>query len=442
MTPETMTVVMFFALLAGIAAGMSVAVVLGGLGLFFGVALWGTRSLHPIISTIFGLMTNDLLLALPLFVFMGAMMESSRVADRLFMNLRTLLGPVRGGLGIVALALAVLLAATTGIIGASIIIMASLALPSMLKTGYDKPMAAGIVCAGGSLGILIPPSNMLILYALSAGLSVITLFAAAVVPGLILAGLYMAYVAIRCFLNPKLGPALPPEERHQVSPLIFIRDTMTSLVPPLLLIACVLGSIFLGLAAPVEAAGVGALGALVLAAMGRRLSYQSLRQAALHTLEISSTVLWLVIGAAIFTSMFLTLGGGKVVQDVMMGLAGGSPGGVLFIMMVVLFVLGKLVCWSGILLICVPLFTPIAVSLGWDPVWFALVVCVNLQMSLLTPPFAYSIFYLKQAAPPEVSLGHIYRGVWPFIGLQAFGLMLIIIYPELVLWLPRVLLHR
>ncbi|MBT9166310.1 MAG: C4-dicarboxylate TRAP transporter large permease protein DctM [Chloroflexi bacterium] len=442
MSPQLIVAAMFLALLAGIGVGMPVASVLGGLGLFFGMAMWGTRSVHILISAIFGVMTSDVLIALPLFVFMGSMMGASGVADRLFMNLRILLGSMRGGLGLVAIVLATVLAATTGIIGASIVMMATLALPSMLKTGYNKPLAAGIICAGGSLGILIPPSNMLILYGLAAGVSIVSLFAAAVVPGLLLSVLYMAYVAIRCHLNPELGPPLPPDERQRIQPILFIHDLLGSLLPPAFLIMAVLGTIFLGIAAPIEAAAAGALGATLLAIMGRRLNYRTLKEAALHTAQISSTILWLVVGASMFTAVFLALGGGVVVKDVMMGIAGGSPAVVLLIMMLILFVLGKLICWVGILLIVVPIYTPIATALGFDPLWFALLVCVNLQMSLLTPPFAYSIFYLKQCAPPEMTLGHIYRGVWPFIALQALGLLIIIIFPDLVLWLPRLLLGR
>lgn len=442
MSPAALTAVMFVLLLVGIGSGMPVASVLAGLGLFTGLATWGMRSIPIMVSAIFGTMTSDVLIALPLFVFMGCMLEASGVADRLFMNLRVLLGSMRGGLGIVAILLATVLAATTGIIGASIVMMAALALPSMLKAGYNKSLAAGIICAGGSLGILIPPSNMLIIYALSAGVSVVSLFAAAVVPGLLLSAFYVTYVAIRCHLNPELGPPLPPEERGKIKLVPFLLDLLTSLVPPVLLIMAVLGTIFFGIAAPVEASAAGAFGATLLAALNKRMSMDVLKKAAQHTLQISSTILWLVVGASMFTSTFLVLGGGRVVHDAMMAVAGGNPMVVLAIMMLVLFVLGKLICWVGILLITVPIFTPIAASLGFDPIWFALLVCVNLQMSLLTPPFAYSIFYLKQAAPAELTLFDMYKGVWPFIALQALGLLAIIIFPDLVLWLPNLLYQR
>ncbi|MBT9153008.1 MAG: C4-dicarboxylate TRAP transporter large permease protein DctM [Firmicutes bacterium] len=442
MNPSVLTAIMFVLLLVGIGSGMPVASVLAGLGLFTGLAVWGMRSVPIMVSAIYGTMTSDVLIALPLFVFMGCMMEASGVADRLFMNLRVLMGSMRGGLGIVAILLATVLAATTGIIGASIVMMAALALPSMLKAGYNKPLAAGIICAGGSLGILIPPSNMLIIYALSAGVSVVSLFAAAVIPGLLLATFYIAYVAIRCHLNPELGPPLPAEEMQKIQFMPFMRDLLTSLVPPVILILAVLGTIFLGIAAPVEASAAGAFGATLLAASNKRVNLDVLKKASQHTLQISTTILWLVVGANMFTAIFLVLGGGRVVHDAMMSVGGGNPMVVLAIMMVLLFVLGKLICWVGILLITVPIFTPIAGSLGFDPIWFALLVCVNLQMSLLTPPFAYSIFYLKQAAPPELTLFDMYKGVWPFIALQALGLLAIIIFPDLVLWLPRLLYQR
>jgi len=439
MDPLLLTVVMFAALLVGIGIGMPVASVLAGLSLFTGLATWGMRSVPIMVSAIFGVMTSYVLIALPLFIFMGCMMEASGVADKLFVNLRRLLGPVRGGLGLVAIILATLLAATTGIIGASIVIMATLALPSMLKAEYNKPLAAGIICASGSLGILIPPSTMLIIYGLAAGVSIVSLFAAALIPGLLLSFLYIIYVAICCYHNPELGPPLPPEERQQIKWSAFTFDLLTSLVPPTFLIIAVLGTIFLGIAAPIEAASAGAFGATLLALFNRKLTFDVIKKAAKRTLEISSSILWLIVGASMFTAIFLTLGGDRVVKDLMLGIAGGSPTVMLVVMMLILFVLGKLICWVGILLIVVPIFNPIAAALGLNPLWFGLLVCVNLQMSLLTPPFAYSIFYLKQAAPPEMTLSDIYRGVWPFIGLQALGLLLIMIFPDLALWFPRLL---
>ncbi|HSW09948.1 MAG TPA: TRAP transporter large permease subunit [Bacillota bacterium] len=441
MSPEVMVIATFVAIIAGIVIGVPVATVLPAVGMLLGTIFMGPRALDFMVRGIFAVMTNDVLIALPLFVFMGCMLQSSGVADKLFHNLRVALGSVRGGLGIVTIILSTILAATTGIIGTAVVMMGVLALPTMLEAKYSRPLAAGLVCAGGTLGILIPPSIMLILYGLSAGMSVVALFAAAIVPGLLLSAMYMLYTAIRCHFRPDLGPPLSRTERENLAATRYLPELLWSLVPPLVLIAGVLGAIFLGVATPTEAAGTGAFSTVLLSAFMRKFSRKALVGAARETVTISATILWLAAGAQMFTSVFLAQGGGEVIKGWVLGFAGGHPAIVLAIMMLTLFLLGKLICWVGILLITVPLFTPIAITLGWDPLWFGMLVCVNLQMSFLTPPFAYAIFYLKQVAPPEMTLLDIYRGVWPFIGLQALGLLLIIVFPEIVLWLPGLLLR-
>jgi tripartite ATP-independent transporter DctM subunit len=441
MSPEVMVIVAFLGIIAGILIGIPVATVLPSIGLLLGLLLIGPRALDLMMRGIWAVVVNEVLVALPLFIFMGCMLQTSGVADKLFHNLRIALGGLRGGLGIVVIILATVLAATTGIIGTAVVMMGVLAMPTMLAAKYNRPLAAGLVCAGGTLGILIPPSIMLILYSLSAGISVVSLFAGAVIPGLLLSTLYILYVAIRCYLRPELGPPVSRSERETVMTARFLPELLWSLIPPLVLIGGVLGTIFLGVATPTEAAGTGAFTTVVLSVLLRKFSLKALTEAARETVNISATILWLVAGAQMFTSIFLFEGGGDVVKGWVMGLAGGHSAVVLSVMMVALFVLGKLICWVGILLITVPLFVPIAIAMGWDPLWFGLLVCVNLQMSFLTPPFAYAIFYLKQVAPPEVTLWDIYRGVWPFIGLQAVGLLLIIVFPQLVLWLPGLLLR-
>ena len=443
MSPETMVIVAFFGLILGIVAGIPVATVLPAMGMILGMIIMGVRSFDFMMRGIFAVMTNDVLVALPLFVFMGCMLQTSGIADKLFKNLRIALGSLRGGLGVVTILLSTILAATTGIIGTAVIMMGVLALPTMLEAKYNKPLATGLVCAGGTLGILIPPSIMLILYSLSAGLSVVSLFAAAIVPGLLLSALYIIYTLVRCHLRPELGPPLSTDERQRLRAETsrFVPDLLWSLIPPVVLILGVLGTIFFGIATPMEAAGTGAFSTVLLSALMRRLSRKALLDAARDTVEISATILWLAAGAQMFTSVFLAQGGGEVIKGWVMGLAGGHPAIIMGIMMVTLFVLGKLICWVGILLITVPLFTPIAAAIGCDPLWFGILVCINLQMSFLTPPFAYAIFYLKQVAPPEVSLLDIYSGVWPFIGLQALGLLACIAFPQLVLWLPALLIR-
>ncbi|MBS3938839.1 MAG: TRAP transporter large permease subunit [Peptococcaceae bacterium] len=441
MSPQVMTILSFVGLIAGILIGMPVSTVLMSIGVIIGFAALGPLSLDLMVRGVFAVMANDTLVALPLFVFMGCMLQSSGIADRLFHNLRLALGSLRGGLGIVTILISTILAATTGIVGTAVIMMGVLALPKMLETKYSKPLAAGIVCAGGTLGILIPPSIMLILYGLSAGVSIVSLFAAALVPGLMLAVLYMLYIAIVCYLRPELGPPCCEEERALINPATFASELVISLVPPLALILGVLGAILLGIATPTEAAGLGALATVLLCVAMRKFTWIALRDAAKQAAQVSSTILWLMVCAQMFTSVFLGMGGGEVIKDWILAIAGGNPTIVLFIMMVSIFLLGQIVCWTGILLITVPIFTPIAITMGWDPIWFGMLVCVNLQISFLSPPFAYAIFYLKQVAPPELQLQDLYRGVWPFIGLQVVGLLLIALFPELALWLPRLLLR-
>jgi len=441
MGPDLMVITSIVGLIMGIVIGIPVATVLPAMAMIIGVLTMGPRAFDFMSRGIFSVMTNDVMIALPLFVFMGCMLESSGVSDKLFKNLRVALGSVRGGLGVVTIILSTVLAATTGIIGTAVVMMGVLALPTMLEAKYNKPLAAGLVCAGGTLGILIPPSIMLILYGLAAGLSVISLFAAAIVPGLLLSALYMAYTLIRCYLRPEMGPPLSKDERENVLNARFMGDFLWSLLPPLALIISVLGAIFLGVATPTEAAGTGAFATVLLSLVMGRLNKKVLIDAARDAVEISAPILWLAAAAQMFTAVFLAQGGGEVIKGWVLAVAGGHPAVVMILMMVTLFVLGKLICWVGILLITVPLFTPIAIAFGWDPLWFGILVCVNLQMSFLTPPFAYAIFYLKQVAPPEMTLSDIYAGVWPFIALQAFGLLLIIIFPQIALWLPGVLLR-
>jgi len=326
-------------------------------------------------------------------------------------------------------------AAATGIVGASVVTMGLLALPPMLKRGYNKELASGCILAGGTLGILIPPSIMIVVYGPMANISVARLFFGAFTPGLLLASLYVAYIAIRCFFQPHLGPPMPVEDRKAVSLSRKLYLTITGLVPPVFLIMSVLGMIFMGVAAPTEAAALGAFAAMLLAVGYRKLNWQSLKDVTYTTVRITSMIMFVVLGASMFTSVFMGLGGGHFVKDLLLAVPFGRWG-VLIAMMLIVFILGMFIDWIGIVLIIVPLFTPIAATLGFDAIWFALLVMINLQMSYLTPPFAYAIFYLRGIAPPEVTIAHIYRGVIPFVLLQMVGLGLCIAFPQIILWLP------
>jgi len=308
----------------------------------------------------------------------------------------------------------------------------------MLKRKYNKGLATGVVCAGGSLGILIPPSVMLVMYGPMANLSVAQLFAAALFPGLLLAGLYLLYIGIASWVKPNMAPAITEEER-KLKGLKLWGNAALHMFPTLLLIIAVLGSIIAGVASPTEASGVGALFALIIALVYRKLTYQSIKGAAYTTLIVTTMVFFIIIGAGIFNSVFMFLGGGALIKSMLMSLPFGKWF-VMFVMMFVLFIMGFFISWQGLLYVVVPIFLPVATNLGFNPLWFGILICLNLQMSFLTPPFAYAIFFVKGAAPPEISTWDIYRGVTPFVILQAVAVFLCIVFPEIILWLPRVTL--
>lgn len=433
--------IMFALVLVGVLSGYPIAFVLGGLALTFGFVAWGPEVVPSLFFRTFAVMKTYIFAAIPLFVFMGIMLERSGSSERLFHAAHLLMGGLRGGLGIATVFVSTIFAAATGIVGASVVTMGLLALPPMLKRGYNKELATGSILAGGTLGILIPPSIMIVVYGPMANLSVAKLFFGAFMPGLLLSTLYIAYITIRCFFQPQLGPAMSVEEREAVSLPRKLFLVATGLVPPVFLIMAVLGMIFLGVAAPTEAAALGAFASMLLALAYRKLNLKSLKETAYTTVRVTSMIMFVVIGASMFTSVFMGLRGGDFVSDLLLAVPFGKWG-VLIVMMFIIFILGMFIDWIGIVLIIVPIFTPIAATLGFDAIWFALLVMVNLQMSYLTPPFAYAIFYLRGIAPPEVTIAHIYRGVIPFVLLQWTGLILCIIFPNIILWLPGMMFGK
>jgi tripartite ATP-independent transporter DctM subunit len=435
MSPEHLAIVMFIGVLVMVIAGVPLYLALGGLGLIFGIlGGWVPQVFNQFISRIYGLMASEVLPAVPLFVFMGALLTKSGAAEKLFNALYLAMGGLRGGLALITVFLATLFAATAGVIGATETAVGLMALPAMLKRGYNVPLACGSICAGGTLGILIPPSVMLLLYGPTAGLSVAKLFIGAIGPGLLLSGLYLAYVFILCMVKPEYGPPMPKEERNIPAIKVWY-EIIKYMIPPLFLIFAVLGTILFGIASPTEAASVGAMGAVLVAIAYRNFNFRVLYDAAIQTLRITTMVMFVAAGAMMFSGVFMALGGAKYIGATIIALPLGKWG-ILFAMLVVVFLLGMFIDWIGILFIVIPIFTPIALDLGFNPLWFALVICTNLQMSFLTPPFAYSMFYLKGIAPDDVTMVQIYRGVFPFIGLQVIGLALVIIFPPLTLWLP------
>jgi tripartite ATP-independent transporter DctM subunit len=429
---------MMVVLLGMVVCGIHLAFALMFLAITFGLVFMGPSLFPMSMLGFFGTMESEILIAVPLFVFMGTILERTDIAEGAYQSLHEIFGKIRGGLAFATIITCTIFAVCTGVIAATVSTMTLLAVPAMLKRNYDKGLATGLVCAGGSLGILIPPSVMLVMYGPIANLSVARLFAGALFPGLLLAFLYLLYIGIVTWLKPDFAPAIGENEVRVKGKKMWGKAALTML-PPTFLIIAVLGSIIGGIASPTEASGVGAFAALIIAAAYRKLTYQNVKEAAYSTLIVTTMVLFIIMGAAIFNSVFLFLGGGELIRNMLMNLPFGKWF-VLFTMMFILFVGGFFISYQGLLFIVVPIFLPVVASLGFNQIWFAILVCVNLQMSFLTPPFAYAIFFVKGAAPPEVKTSDIYRGVIPFVFLQALGLFCCVVFPEIILWLPRVTL--
>jgi len=436
LSPEIFTILMLGGLLIGVLTGFPLAIVIGIIALIFGYFIWGENVAQLIYGRIFMILVNYIVLAVPLFVFMGVMLERSGITERLYDALYLWLGGFRGGLAIATVLIGTILAACVGIIAASVTMLSIIAVPSMIKRGYAKSLASGATCAGGTLGILIPPSVMLIFYGPMAEISVGKLFMAAFPAGLTISCLYCCYIALRSLLQPKIAPSVPLEERT----VPFIKKTtvlIVSLVPPVILIMAVLGTIFLGIAAPTEAAGVGALVATLLALAYRKLNWQVLKETALATVRTCGMIFLFVVMSIAFVGVFIGGGGGDVVSNFILATPFGKWGAFVVIM-VICFILGLFIDWLGIVLIMVPIITPIAEVLGFDPIWFAMMICTNLQMSFMTPPYAPAIFIARGAIPAdlEVTTSEIIRGILPFVLLVMVALGLFIIFPQILLWLP------
>lgn len=441
-----LTLLMFGSLAILLLAGLPLAFVTGGLACVFLFLFGDAEMLNILPSRIFPLMTDYQLSAIPLFIFMASMLERAGIIEELFDMVYKILGGLRGGLAMSTIIAATILAAMCGVIGATEVTMGMIALPAMIKRRYHPTISCGSILAGGTLGILIPPSILAILFAVVAQQSVGELFVGAVVPGLILSAMYIAYVAARCGLNPALGPALPVEERVDTREKIRL---LLNMLAPITLVTLVLGVIFAGIATPVEAAGIGTFGAIVVSAIHRRLNWANIRAAALTTLRVTGMVLWIIFGATLFVGFYVVNGGQAFVNETLLA-TGFGPYGILIVMMIILVVLGMFLDWVGILLLAVPIFIPLMKTLTFDGVfglpgvapeeaalWFGVVYMVNMQMSFISPPFGYALFYLKSVAPPGVTMAQIYRASLPFLILQATGLAICIIFPEVVLWLPR-----
>jgi tripartite ATP-independent transporter DctM subunit len=431
-TQMLMAVLMFVGLFIGLFMGHPLAFVLGGLAVIFGLISWGPLCLPLFVNRIIGLTDNFILVAIPMFILMANLLMYSGVADDLFDSLRYLLGPLRGGVAVAVVIVCTVFAACTGVIGASVVSMGLLALPMMIRYGYDKNLTAGTVMAGGTLGILIPPSIMLIVMGDISGLSVGKLYIGAVVPGLVLSALFIGYIAVRCGMRPELGPPLSLEERKKVPMKKRLTMASISLIPPLFLIIGVLGAIFSGFATATEAAGLGSFLALLMTIGYRRFNWKMVKETTISTGKTVSMVMVILVGATCFTGVFMGIGGGKALTAFILELGLGKWG-TFFLMNIIVFILGSLIDWIGIVYICFPIFLPIADKLGFDLVWFVIILAVNLQTSFLTPPFGYALFYMKGIASQVLTTADIYRSVLPFVLLQLIGVLICVLFPDLIL---------
>jgi tripartite ATP-independent transporter DctM subunit len=417
--------------------GFPIAFTLMAMGLFFGYLGMQERVFDLLVQRTYAVMSNDVLISVPLFVFMGYIIERANILDRLFRSLQLASGGLPGSLAVATLATCALFATATGIVGAVVTLMGLLAFPAMLRAGYDPKLAAGVTCAGGCLGILIPPSIMLILYGATAGVSVVQLYAAAFIPGVSLALLYILYAVGVGIVKPEMAPRLPPEERN-VPALTILWSLATSFLPLALLIASVLGSIIMGLATPSEAAAMGSLGSIILAIVYRAFTWTKLKESVFLTARTSAMVCWLFVGSYIFSSVFGYLGGQSVVEEFVKSLPLNSFT-FLLLAQAIIFILGWPLEWTEIIVIFVPIFLPLLDDFGVSPIFFGILVALNLQTSFLSPPVAMAAFYLKGVAPPHVKLEDIFKGCMPFIYIVVFCMVMVYVFPGLVTWLPETL---
>jgi tripartite ATP-independent transporter DctM subunit len=453
---EILSAFMFFGVIGTLLLGFPVAFSLAGTALIFGTIGWLLGVYDPsnygsVITRYLGTMTNEVLVSVPLFIFMGVMLERTGIAERLLLTMGKLFGSLRGGLAYSVIIVGALLAASTGVVGATVVTMGLISLPAMLRSGYDPKVAAGVICASGTLAQIIPPSTVMIfmgdmLSGINAQVqmekgnfapepvSVGALFAGAFIPGMVMVALYLAYIIFKAVTDPKSVPATPVPEAEKKD---LMREVLVALVPALALIVAVLGSILFGIATPTESASVGSIGAMLLALISGRFNFRVLRETVIATATMTSMIFIILFGAAVFSVVFRMMGGDNLVHEFLSNMPGGAIGATIIVMLV-MFLLGFILDTFEIIFIVIPITAPILLSLGVDPIWLGVAVGVNLQTSFLTPPFGFSLFYLRGVAPPRLTTGMIYKGVVPFVGLQIIAIIALFVFPELATWLPDV----
>lgn len=436
MSIELLTLLFFGSLVLFLVLGLPLAFVLGGVSVIFLYFTWGPEAFYLVASQMWGSMNSFTIVAVPLFVLMAMLLERTGIAKDLYRMMHLWWGGVRGGLAIGTVGICTIFAAMVGISGAAVVTMGTIALPAMLERGYDKRLAIGCISAGGGLGILIPPSVLMILYALITGVSVGKLFAAGVVPGVMLALLISAYIFIRCWLQPELGPALPKEERGDWGEKLA---SLRSVILPIGIVVMVLGSIMLGLATPTEAAAMGVLGAMISAAVHRQLTWALLQESLLRTFKLTGMIMWILFAAHAFSAAYQGMGAQSFIEGLMAYIPGG-PWGTIIFMQTVLLLLGMVLDPVGIMLITLPVFLPVVSALGFDPIWFGILFVINMEIGYQTPPFGFNLFYLKGIAPKGVTMGDIYESTIPYTLVLILGMILVMIFPWIATWLPSIVL--
>jgi tripartite ATP-independent transporter DctM subunit len=433
---EIWALIMLAIIVVGIVMGLHVFLALSAIPLIFGLIFVGDRIFNLFPVNAFGMFINYAFVAVPLFVYMGTLMEHAGVAEKLYEAFYQLLGPVRAGLSLATIAMATIFGACTGIVGAGVILIGLLALPSMLSRGYNKSLATGSVMVGGGLGVMIPPSLMLILYGASSGVSISQLYIASTVPGILLGVLYMIFVYCWALFKPDIGSPIAKEER--IRGMALVKLVSVSLLPPIFLILAVMGSIFFGLVGPSEAGAMGVFGALILVAVNKRFTMETFKNATTAALKITSVVLMICLAGQLFIGVFILMGGDVALRSIILGFKFG-PLGTLIIMLTIVWILGFVMDWIALIFILTPIYTVLLKSIEIDPLYFGILFCTTLAISNMTPPFAYSAFYLRTIAPPSITMADIYRGCIPFFIVNTAMVFLLIIWPRIVMWLPSLM---
>ena len=433
--PEWLTIILFGSLVVLLAAGLPLVFAIGGVATFFIIVLWGPHALPILANRTYMAMDMFLLVAVPMFIFMGAMLQRCGIAEDMYELMYHWMAGLRGGLAAGTVLICTMFAAMVGISGAATTSMGLIALPSMLRRGYSKKLAIGCISAGGSLGILIPPSVLMIILALTSRVSLGQLFIAGILPGLLLSFLFVSYILIRSYIQKDLAPAVPVESRL---PLAARMKLLAGLLLPIGLIVAVMGSMFFGIATPSEASAIGALGAIISAGIKRSLTWPNFTSALFITLRLSAMVIWIVFAASVFTSLYAVTGAASLVSTLIKDV--GDPWMVIITMTLILFLLGMFFDPAGIVLLTAPIFFPIVTSLGFDPLWFAIIFVINMELAYLTPPFGFNLFYMKAVTPPDITMMDIYKSQTPFVLLMLLGLGLCMAFPGIVTWLPSLMI--